>query len=102
MARGRYKNAPPSVLAQLAWDKYADKAPQMISNYQKAINRVINDPNASQRYITGVAVWTQVMRSESVRVAIMNAIAQAKAQYRNMRAGATASVTVPATVPMTR
>ncbi len=102
MAKRRaYKNQPAQAVAQLAWDRFTAKIPSMIQNYGAAMNKVANSPESADRYVRGVSTWITVMRQPQVRMAIANAVAQAKMQYRAMRQGIAVEAgysTVPATV----
>ena len=76
----------------------------MIQDYTNAMERFRTDQDAQARYVSGVTVWTEVMRSGAVRAQIANAVAQARAEYYNRRTGlisvgGTVTTTVPATVP---
>jgi hypothetical protein len=99
---GRYKNLRPSEVAQKGLANLINKIPQMIQDYTNAMERFRNDQDAQARYLSGVTVWTEVMRSGDVRAQIANAISQARAQYYNRRIGLiSVGSTVPATVTPT-
>jgi len=101
---GRYKNLRPSEVANKALNNLLGKIPQMIQDYTQAMERFRNDQDAQARYVGGVTVWTEVMRSGNIRTQIANAVAQARAEYYNRRIGLiSAGTTVPMTVaPTTR
>jgi hypothetical protein len=99
---GRYKNLRPSDVAQKGLANLINKIPQMVQDYTNAMERFRTDQDAQARYLSGVTVWTEVMRSGNVRAQIANAVAQARAEYYNRRiglisVGGTISTTVPAT-----
>jgi len=99
---GRYKNLRPSEVAQKGLANLINKIPTMIQDYTNAMERFRNDQDAQARYLGGVTIWTEVMRSGDVRAQIANAVAQARAQYYNRRMGLVgAGGTVPATVTTT-
>jgi hypothetical protein len=100
---GKYKNLRPSEVAQRGLNNLINKIPQMIQDYTNAMERFRTDQDAQARYLGGVTVWTEVMRSGNIRAQIANAVAQARAEYYNRRAGVVAGTTVPVTVaPTTR
>ncbi len=72
----------------------------MIQDYTNAMERFRTDQEAQSRYLGGVTLWTEVMRSGTVRAQIANAVAQARAEYYNRRMGVVGA-TVPATVMTT-
>jgi hypothetical protein len=98
---GKYKNLRPSEVANKALNNLLSKIPQMIQDYTNAMERFRTDEDAQARYLGGVTLWTEVMRSGNVRAQIANAVAQARAEYYNRRMGIIAGATVPATVVTT-
>ncbi len=64
------------------------------------MERFRTDQDAQARYVGGVTVWTEVMRSGNIRTQIANAVAQARAEYYNRRMGVVGA-TVPTTVVTT-
>ncbi len=98
---GKYKNLRPAEVAQKGLNNLINKIPQMIQDYTNAMERFRTDQEAQARYVGGVTLWTEVMRSGNVRAQIANAVAQARAEYYNRRMGVIAGATVPATVVTT-
>jgi len=99
----RYKNLRPSEVANKALTNLINKIPTMIQDYTQAMERFRNDQDAQARYVGGVTLWTEVMRSGNVRAQIANAVAQARAEYYNRRMGVGGGATIPMTVaPTTR
>jgi hypothetical protein len=94
---GKYRNRNPSTVAEIALSKLLNRIPQMITDYTNAMNRFKTDQEAQDRYVKGVATWTSIMRSEETRLEIANAVARAKARYRNAVTPGGYS-TIPATV----
>jgi len=81
---GKYRNRNPNDVADKALNNLLNKIPQMITDYTNAMNKFKTDEEAQARYVRGVAMWTSVMRNEETRLEIANAVARAKARYRNM------------------
>ena len=98
---GKYKNLRPSEVATKALNNLISKIPQMIKDYTNAMERFSTDQDAQARYLGGVTLWTEVMRSGNIRAQIANAVAQARAEYYNRRMGVVTGTTVPATVVTT-
>jgi len=102
---GKYRNMRPSEVANKALTNLINKIPTMIQDYTNAMQRFTRDEDAQARYVSGVTVWTEVMRSGNVRAQIANAVAQARAEYYNRRiglistGGTVPATTVTATVP---
>jgi hypothetical protein len=94
---GKYKNRGSQTVAELALNNLLKNIPKMVANYGDAMNRFSKDQEAQERYIKGVATWTSIMREDQTRLEIANAVARAKARYRNMVAGGYS--TIPMTVP---
>jgi len=93
---GKYKNRGANTVAEVALSNLLNKIPTMIVDYTNAMNRFKNDQEAQDRYVKGVAMWTTVMREDSVRTEIATAVQRAKSKYRNM--AVTGYSTIPATV----
>ncbi len=98
---GKYKNLRPSEVAQKGLANLINKIPQMIQDYTSAMERFRTDSDAQARYLGGVTLWTEVMRSGNIRTQIANAVAQARAEYYNRRMGVVAGATVPVTITST-
>lgn len=94
---GKYKNRGAQTVAELALNNLIKNIPKMIADYTDAMNRFAKDQEAQDRYVRGVSAWTSVMREEQTRMEIANAVARAKARYRNMVSGEYS--TIPITVP---
>lgn len=94
---GKYRNRNPSIVAEKALNNLINKIPTMINDYANAMNRFAKDQEAQDRYVKGVSMWTSVMRNEETRMEIANAVARAKARYRNMVTPG-GYATIPATV----
>jgi len=93
---GKYKNRGSQTVAEIALNNLIKSIPRMVANYGEAMNRFAKDEEAQQRYVNGVATWTSIMRDEQTRLEIANAVARAKARYRNMVSGQYS--TIPATI----
>ena len=98
---GKYRNLRPSEVAQKGLNNLLNKIPQMIQDYTNAMQRFRTDQEAQSRYVGGVTLWTEVMRSGNVRAQIANAVAQARAEFYNRRMGVTGGATVAPTVVAT-
>jgi len=98
---GKYKNLRPNEVAQRGLNNLINKIPQMVQDYTRAMERFRTDQDAQARYLGGVTLWTEVMRSGNVRTQIANAVAQARAEYYNRRMGVMPRATVPATIVST-
>jgi len=98
---GKYKNLRPNEVAQRGLNNLINKIPQMVQDYTRAMERFRTDQDAQARYLGGVTVWTEVMRSGNIRTQIANAVAQARAEYYNRRMGVMVGATVPATITTT-
>ena len=94
---GKYKNRGAQTVAELALHNLIKNIPKMIADYTDAMNRFAKDQEAQDRYVRGVSAWTSVMREDQTRMEIANAVARAKARYRNMVSGGYS--TIPITVP---
>ncbi len=94
---GKYKNRGAQTVAELALHNLIKNIPKMIADYTDAMNRFAKDQEAQDRYVRGVSAWTSVMREDQTRMEIANAVARAKARYRNMVSGEYS--TIPITVP---
>jgi len=97
---GRYKNLRPNEVAQRGLQNLINKIPQMIQDYTNAMQRFSTDQEAQSRYLGGVTLWTEIMRSGTIRAQIASAVNQARAEYYN-RKGVGVVTTVPATVSAT-
>jgi len=93
---GKYKNRGAQTVAELALNNLIKNIPKMVADYTEAMNRFSKDPEAQERYVRGVATWTSIMREDQTRMEIANAVARAKARYRNMVVGGYS--TIPMTV----
>ncbi len=86
-----------TIKKELALNNLIKNIPKMIADYTDAMNRFAKDQEAQDRYVRGVSAWTSVMREDQTRMEIANAVARAKARYRNMVSGEYS--TIPITVP---
>ena len=93
---GKYRNRGSQTVAELALNNLIKNIPKMIADYSEAMNKFAKDQEAQERYVKGVATWTNIMRDEQTRMEIANAVGRAKVRYRNMIAGGYS--TIPMTV----
>jgi len=93
---GKYRSRNPSTVGEIALANLIKKIPTMINDYANAMNRFSKDQEAQERYVRGVSGWTAVMRDETTRMEIANAVSRAKMKYRNMVQGGYS--TIPSTI----
>ena len=82
---GKYKTLPPADVASQALSNLLDKIEQMKKNYAEKMDKFASDPEAQYRYLTGVTLWTKIMRTSAIRNKISEAITAARKEYKSMR-----------------
>jgi hypothetical protein len=89
MGKRRYRHLTPGTVADIAWSELTkpDKLSEMKSNYVKKMDELPANKDAESRYKTGVAQWTETMRTREVRETIMKAVGRAKSIFLAKRLG---------------
>lgn len=97
MARRKYKNVSPDIIADTALNNLIAKIGDMQSNYARAMSEFAVDPEAQGRYRAGVIAWINIMRLPEIRASISQAIQRAKEELKRRIGVVTRPVlTVPA------
>jgi hypothetical protein len=89
MGKRKYRLLPPGQVAENAWSTLtnSEKISKMKENYTKKIDALPTDTDAKARYTSGVAGWTETMRTREVRETVMKAIGRAKSIFLAKRLG---------------
>ena len=95
MGRRKYRHLSSSQVAERAWSELTkpDKISEMKSNYASAMDALPTNTDAKARYTSGVAGWTEVMRTREIRETVMKAIGRAKSLFLAKRFGVTPTPT---------
>jgi len=91
MGKRKYRLLPPSQVGEKAWSELTntEKLSKMKENYNKKMDELPGDADAKARYTSGVAGWTETMRTREVRETIMKAVGKAKSLFLAKRYGVT-------------
>ena len=91
MGKRKYRLLPPSQVAESAWSELtnSERISKMKENYSKKMDALPTDADAKARYTSGVATWTEVMRTREIRETVMKAIGKAKSMFLAKRFGVT-------------
>jgi hypothetical protein len=91
MGKRKYRLLPPSQVAEQAWSELTTekKLREMKDNYVKKMDELPTNADAKARYTSGVAGWTETMRTREVRETIMKAVGRAKSIFLAKRFGVT-------------
>jgi hypothetical protein len=89
MGKRKYRLLPPGQVAESAWGELTnlDKISKMKDKYVKKMDELPTNADAKARYTSGVAGWTETMRTREVRETVMKAIGKAKSIFLAKRLG---------------
>jgi hypothetical protein len=89
MGKRKYRLLPPGQVAESAWGALTkeSKLREMKDNYVKKMDELPANADAKARYTSGVAGWTETMRTREVRETVMKAIGRAKSIFLAKRLG---------------
>jgi len=89
MGKRKYRFLPATQVANNAWSELTNesKIRQMKDNYTSAMDSLPANTDAENRYKSGVAGWTETMRTREVRETIMKAVGKAKSIFLARRLG---------------
>jgi hypothetical protein len=96
MGKRKYRLLNPSQVADQAWSELTntERLSKMKENYTKKMDELPTNKDAESRFKTGVAGWTEVMRTREIRETVMKAVGRAKSMYLAKRFGVTPTPTV--------